>query len=39
MKIFVIRGDGFIGSAVVLQAIADGHGVVNIDVLTYAACL
>jgi dTDP-glucose 4,6-dehydratase len=39
VKILVTGGAGFIGSAVVRQAIADGHAVVNVDVLTYAACL
>ncbi len=39
MKILVTGGAGFIGSAVVRQAIDDGHSVVNLDVLTYAACL
>ena len=39
MKILVTGGAGFIGSAVVRQAIADGHQVVNLDALTYAACL
>ena len=39
MKILVTGGAGFIGSAVVRRAIADGHGVVNLDALTYAACL
>lgn len=39
MKILVTGGAGFIGSAVVRQAIRDGHDVVNVDVLTYAACL
>ena len=39
MKILVTGGAGFIGSAVVRQAIAAGHSVVNLDVLTYAACL
>jgi dTDP-glucose 4,6-dehydratase len=33
----VTGGAGFIGSAVVRQAIADGHEVVNVDALTYAA--
>jgi dTDP-glucose 4,6-dehydratase len=39
MKILVTGGAGFIGSAVVRQAIAAGHAVVNLDALTYAACL
>jgi dTDP-glucose 4,6-dehydratase len=39
MKILVTGGAGFIGSAVVRQAIIDGHSVVNLDKLTYAACL
>ena len=39
MKILVTGGAGFIGSAVVRLAIARGHHVVNVDVLTYAACL
>ena len=39
MKILVTGGAGFIGSAVVRQAVRDGHAVVNLDVLTYAACL
>ena len=39
MKILVTGGAGFIGSAVVRQAIGDGHQVVNLDALTYAACL
>jgi dTDP-glucose 4,6-dehydratase len=39
MKILVTGGAGFIGSAVVRQAINDGYEVVNLDVLTYAACL
>jgi dTDP-glucose 4,6-dehydratase len=39
MKILVTGGAGFIGSAVVRQAINDGHNVVNLDKLTYAACL
>ncbi|MFO1106366.1 MAG: dTDP-glucose 4,6-dehydratase [Amaricoccus sp.] len=37
MKLLVTGGAGFIGSAVVRQAIADGHEVVNLDALTYAA--
>lgn len=39
MKLIVTGGAGFIGSAVVRQAIKDGHQVVNLDALTYAACL
>ena len=39
MKILVTGGAGFIGSAVVRLAIARGHEVVNLDALTYAACL
>ncbi|WP_371170435.1 dTDP-glucose 4,6-dehydratase [Aliiroseovarius sp. 2305UL8-7] len=39
MKILVTGGAGFIGSAVVRQAIARGDEVVNLDALTYAACL
>ncbi|TRD22414.1 dTDP-glucose 4,6-dehydratase [Palleronia caenipelagi] len=39
MKILVTGGAGFIGSAVVRQAIRDGFEVVNVDALTYAACL
>lgn len=39
MKILVTGGAGFIGSAVVRRAIDDGHQVVNLDALTYAACL
>ena len=39
MKILVTGGAGFIGSAVVRRAIADGHAVVNLDALTYAANL
>ncbi len=38
MKLLVTGGMGFIGSAVVRQAIARGHDVVNLDALTYAAC-
>jgi dTDP-glucose 4,6-dehydratase len=37
MKILVTGGAGFIGSAVVRRAVADGHAVVNVDALTYAA--
>jgi dTDP-glucose 4,6-dehydratase len=39
MKLLVTGGAGFIGSAVIRKAIADGHSVVNVDKLTYAACL
>lgn len=39
MKILVTGGAGFIGSAVVRQAVERGHEVVNLDALTYAACL
>jgi len=39
MKLLVTGGAGFIGSAVVRRAVADGHEVVNLDALTYAACL
>jgi len=39
MKFMVTGGAGFIGSAVVRQAVAAGHDVMNIDKLTYAANL
>lgn len=39
MKILVTGGAGFIGSAVIRLAILRGHDVVNVDALTYAACL
>jgi dTDP-glucose 4,6-dehydratase len=39
MKILITGGAGFIGSAVVRLAIERGHSVVNVDALTYAACL
>ena len=39
MKILVTGGAGFIGSAVVRLAVARGHAIVNLDALTYAACL
>lgn len=39
MKLLVTGGAGFIGSAVVRRAVAQGHSVVNVDALTYAACL
>lgn len=37
MKLLITGGAGFIGSAVVRRAIAQGHSVVNVDALTYAA--
>ncbi len=39
MKLLVTGGAGFIGSAVVRHAIHQGHHVLNLDALTYAACL
>jgi len=39
MKLLVTGGAGFIGSAVVRMAVSRGHEVVNLDALTYAACL
>ena len=39
MKILVTGGAGFVGSAVIRLAIAQEHSVVNVDALTYAACL
>jgi dTDP-glucose 4,6-dehydratase len=39
MKILVTGGAGFIGSAVIRQAVSGGHHIVNVDCLTYAACL
>lgn len=39
MKLLVTGGAGFIGSAVVRQAVGMGHEVINLDALTYAACL
>ena len=39
MKLLVTGGAGFIGSAVVRLAIARGHTVINVDALTYAACM
>jgi len=39
VKLLVTGGAGFIGSAVVRRAIGQGHEVVNLDALTYAACL
>ncbi|NOX95999.1 MAG: dTDP-glucose 4,6-dehydratase [Alphaproteobacteria bacterium] len=37
MRLMVTGGAGFIGSAVIRKAIADGHRVLNVDKLTYAA--
>ena len=39
MKLLVTGGAGFIGSAVIRLAVARGDHVVNLDALTYAACL
>ena len=39
MKLLVTGGAGFIGSAVVRMAVGRGYEVVNLDALTYAACL
>ena len=39
MKLLVTGGAGFIGSAVVRLAVAQGHELVNLDALTYAANL
>ncbi len=39
MKLLVTGGAGFIGSAVVREALNRGFEVVNVDALTYAACL
>lgn len=39
MKILLTGGAGFIGSAVARLAIQRGHQIVNVDALTYAACL
>lgn len=39
MKLLVTGGAGFIGSAVIRLAMSRGHEVVNLDALTYAACL
>ena len=39
MKLLVTGGAGFIGSAVIRLAIKRGHEILNLDALTYAACL
>ena len=39
MKLLITGGAGFIGSAVVRLAVRQGHQVVNLDALTYAANL
>jgi dTDP-glucose 4,6-dehydratase len=39
MKILITGGAGFIGSAVVRRAVAEGHEVVNLDSLAYSANL
>ncbi|MGR3369350.1 MULTISPECIES: dTDP-glucose 4,6-dehydratase [Roseobacteraceae] len=39
MKLLVTGGAGFIGSAVIRLAMSRGHQVINLDALTYAACL
>ena len=39
MKLLITGAAGFIGSAVVRQAVWAGHEVVNVDALTYASCL
>ena len=37
MKILVTGSAGFMGSAVVRLCVAQGHSIVNLDKLTYAA--
>jgi dTDP-glucose 4,6-dehydratase len=39
LKLLITGGAGFIGSALVRQAVAAGHEVINLDALTYAANL
>ena len=39
IKLLLTGGAGFIGSAVARLAVERGHQVVNLDALTYAACL
>lgn len=39
MKLLVTGGAGFIGSAFIRMAISEGHSIINVDSLTYAANL
>ena len=39
IRILITGGAGFIGSAVIRLAIGRGLDVINVDSLTYAACL
>ena len=39
MRLLITGGAGFIGSCMVRKSIEQGHAVLNIDSLTYAACL
>ena len=39
MRLLITGGAGFIGSCMVRKSIEQGHTVLNIDSLTYAACL
>lgn len=39
MRLLITGGAGFIGSALVRRAVSDGHHVLNVDKLTYAANL
>ena len=39
MRLLVTGGAGFIGSATCRYLIGAGHAVINVDALTYAACL
>ena len=38
-RLLITGGAGFIGSCMVRKSIEEGHTVLNIDSLTYAACL